>query len=123
MLSVLKSLPGLAALVLATGMCGAQTHPAVRPQPMTLSSTIYYSGDIHGSPYTPATIDVDRDGTVALAANRNFGPGNSTLDHRERTCVMLFDQRGEPVGRVYCPTAGVVDVSFGPDGRIYTAEN
>jgi hypothetical protein len=88
----------LAVLALSAAAPGTAIRPAPKPQPVTLASTIYYSGDIHGSPFDLGTIAVDRDGTVALAANRHFGPGNSALNEKEQNCVMAEVNPGPGAG-------------------------
>lgn len=91
--------------------------------PVHLESTFFYDGDITRYPYTPLTIAVDSDGTVAVAINRQIGAGNIPAANGLGSMVLLYDKTGEPIGVLHGQTSGMVDVTFGPDHRVYTAES
>jgi len=91
--------------------------------PVHLESTFFYDGDISRYPWTPVTIAVDSDGTVAVAINRQIGAGNVPATNGSGSLVLLYDAAGEPIGQLHGNTSGMVDVAFGPDHRVYTAES
>ncbi|MFI5381441.1 MAG: hypothetical protein ACHRHE_19255, partial [Tepidisphaerales bacterium] len=98
------------------------TALAAEKSAIKLEQTFYYSGDIHGSPWSSSAIAVDADGTVAVAINRSVGPGNFPVSNDDKALVLLYDKSGQPIGRVASRTSSMTDVRFGPDGRLYTAE-
>jgi len=88
-----------------------------------LEQTFYYDGNMQAQQWTQNSIDVDADGTVAVALNRTVGSFNSDPTYMERWLVLLYDKSGEPIGKLASPNSGMVDVTFGPDGRVYTGES
>ncbi|NQT87713.1 hypothetical protein HQ560_13170, partial [bacterium] len=102
-------------------LCARVAH--VAGAEVKLDHTFYHDGDMNGLRYSQPSIDVDADGTVAVAINRSLGPGNSKPSLQESWLVLLYDKSGEPIGRLAGNTTGMVDVAFGPDGRLYTAES
>ncbi len=92
----------------------------LRAAPVTLEQSYYHNGDMNGSPWSPPSIDVDSDGTVAIAINRATGSSNVP---ENSWWVLLYDKAGEPIAGIPGKNSGMVNVCFGPDGRIYTAES
>jgi WD40 repeat protein len=86
---------------------------------VSLEQTYYYDGNSSAN-YLPPSIAVAADGMVAVAVNSSVGPGNRKNVHRRR--VLLFDKHGNPVDRIHPENTVMRKVTFGPDGRIYTAE-
>ncbi len=109
--------------LLATGFSATlSTGLAAEKAPIKLEQTFYYSGDIHGTPWSSSAIAVDADGTVAVAINRSVGPGSFPASNDDKALVLLYDKTGQPIGRVASRTSSMIDVCFGADGRLYTAE-
>ena len=90
--------------------------------PVHLQDTYYYDGDMAPHSWSPSSIDVDSDGTVAVAISRRIGAGNSKASGAGACLILLYDPKGEPMGQLSDHPANMVDVTFGPDHRIYTAE-
>ena len=87
-----------------------------------LEATFFYDGNIDDLRWRLATIDVDRDGTVAVAVTGTIGAGNQPGVHRAR--ILLYDKDGKPLAEIPCVfNTGLENITFGPDGMIYTAES
>jgi WD40 repeat protein len=95
--------------------------PSAFAEPVVATKTFYYDGDRQSAQYSSPAIDVDGDGTVAVALNTSIGPMNAP-GTSDRWVVLLYDKAGEPIGRIISPNSQMIDVCFGPDGRVYTAE-
>jgi len=95
----------------------------VGAKPVSLEATYFYDGDMSPYSWSPPSIDVDADGTVAVAINRRTGAGNAPATGSGICLILLYDAKGEPIGQLTDYPAGMVDVAFGPDHRIYTAES
>ncbi len=92
-------------------------------KPVHLEATYFYDGDMSPYSWSPPSIDVDSDGTVAVAINRRVGAGNAPANEFNACIILLYDAKGEPIGQMFDHPAGMVDITFGPDHRIYTAES
>ena len=119
--SAIRSL-SLCLCALAFWFSSAVPLAGAEKSPIKLEQTFYYSGDMNGTPWSPGAIAVDSDGSVALAINRTLGPGNFPISNDDKALVLLYDKTGQPVGRVASRTSSMIDVCFGPDARLYTAE-
>ena len=108
-------------LCFLAALLAAPAHSAGAAE-VALEETFYYSGTMNAEPWRAPAIDVDADGTVALTCNRGKGPFNFPATEQERALVLLYDKTGEPIGRIASSPAAMLDVTFGPDGRVYTAE-
>ena len=96
--------------------------PAGLADGIDLEDTFFYDGNIDDLRWRLATIDVDRDGTIAVAATGNLGAGNQPGVHRAR--ILLYDKDGKPLAEIPCASNSVTEnITFGPDGMIYTAES
>ena len=89
---------------------------------VNLVANYFYDGDMSSQSWSSPAIDVDLDGTVALAINRRIGAGNARAIGAEATLILLYDAKGEAIGQFTDYPATMVDITFGPDHRIYTAE-
>ena len=110
-----RLVPSLALLLVV--VAGAQAA-----KPVHLVNTYFYDGDMSPHSWSPTTIAVDSDGTVAVAINRSIGAGNAPAAGAAACLILLYDAKGEPMGQLSDFPAGMVDITFGPDHRIYTAE-
>ncbi len=89
---------------------------------LQLESTFYYDGNIDDGRWRNATIDVDADGTIAVAVTGTVGAGNEPGKHRAR--VLLYDKDGTPIADIPgASNTGMANITFGPDGMIYTSES
>lgn len=112
------------AAVAAVATLSALARPAAeeggKSDQVALEQTYYHDGNLGTAVDPPSSIDVDADGTVAVAVNSDVGPGNRPTSRR--ALLLLFDKDGEPLGETRSPNSGMNGVRFGPDGRVYTAE-
>ena len=92
-------------------------------QATNLVANYFYDGDMSPYSWSSPSIDVDMDGTVAVAVNRRTGAGNAPATGAEICLILMYDSKGEAVGKLTDYPAGMVDITFGPDHRIYTAES
>ncbi|MGB2822329.1 MAG: hypothetical protein WBF17_15190, partial [Phycisphaerae bacterium] len=96
--------------------------PAALAGGINLEDTFFHDGNIDDLRWRLATIAVDRDGTVAVAVTGNIGAGNQPGVHRAR--ILLYDKDGKPLAEIPCASnTGLENITFGPDGMIYTAES
>src|SRR5581483_8224839 len=95
---------------------------AAEGKPLVVEKTFYYDGNLQTQENTHCSIDVAADGAVAVAVNSTIGAMNAPAASDDRWVVLLYDKNGEPIGRCSSMNSGMVDVTFGPDGRVYTAE-
>ncbi len=115
-------LPLLPALLLALWLL-AGCAGALSAKPVSLEATYFYDGDMSPYSWSPPSIAVDVDGTVAVAINRRTGAGNAPANEFNTCLILLYDAKGEPIGQLSDHPAGMVDITFGPDHRLYTAES
>ena len=96
--------------------------PAALADGIDLEDTFFHDGNIDDLRWRLATIDVDRDGTVAVAVTGTIGPGNQPGVHRAR--ILLYDKDGTPLAEIPgASNTSMENITFGPDGMIYTAES
>ena len=108
----------LLTVLLLLGLCVPVFRASGQVQ---LESTFYYDGNIDNGRWRSATIDVDVDGTIAVAVTGNIGGGNEPGVHRAR--ILLYDKDGVPIAEIAAArNTSFSNISFGPDGMIYTAE-
>ena len=88
-----------------------------------LEQTFYYDGHTNSAPWTYSSIDVDIDGVVAIAFTRNISAFNTKTNENELANIIMFDSSGEQIGIMSSRIAGMVQMAYGYDGRIYTVEN
>jgi hypothetical protein len=116
-----RSSAWLLPLSLAVLLCTSLANP-LAAKPVQLEATYFYDGDMSPYSWSPPSIDVDSDGTVAVAINRRTGAGNAPANEHNACIILLYDAKGEPIGQLFDHPAGMVDIAFGPDHRLYTAE-
>jgi|GEM_PF-1989537 len=87
-----------------------------------LEQTFYYDGNTNAAPWTYSTIDVDSDGTVAVAFTRTLSAFNTRTNENELANIILFDKSGEQIGIISSRISGMAQLAYGYDGRIYTVE-
>ena len=120
--SMKLSLPVQRAIVVLTMvfacLLGSQTARSAH-----LEAIYFYDGDMSPYSWSPPRIDVDIDGTVVVAVNRRTGAGNAPATGAGICLMLLYDPNGEPIGQLTDYPAGMVDITFGPDRRLYTAES
>jgi len=97
--------------------------PAMLFSQTKLEQTFYYDGHTNAAPWTYSSIDVDIDGVVAVAFTRNISAFNTKTNENELANIIMFDSMGEQIGIISSRIAGMVQMAYGYDGRIYTVEN